>query len=222
MSAAPTVMPSSLTIPLWVQKRRIFQGGAFFWYVMIVVAGSAPGGLDLGFDIIEAVAELHGLDPREAHLLGDDLPGGFSAARSAVTDSVLGTMPDVGKVRNSWAEYASAVPIRERAFVLAGVGGREREKRELVGRLVDTFLATRAAGMHTEGTVRVDELTINTVLDPVDVRWWSWSPVRELFVVTAIEPAENGMLAITTETMYGAERTRVVRRDRRFLKARTD
>ncbi|HEX9228757.1 MAG TPA: hypothetical protein VF885_19325 [Arthrobacter sp.] len=120
---------------------------------------------------------------------------------------------------NSWGEYASAVPNLERAFALAGVERHEREKRELVAAMVDDFLATRAAGLPTEGTARADELTVNTVLEAVDVRWWSYTPARELFVVTKIEPAEGGMLAITTETKYGAERTRVVRPDRRFLKA---
>ena len=123
---------------------------------------------------------------------------------------------------NAWAEYASAVPNLERAFALAGVERHEREKRELVAAMVDDFLATRAAGLPTEGTVRADELTINTVLDAVDVRWWSWSPVREVFVVTEISPAEHGMLAVTFSTKYGIERTRVVRPDRRFLVAKND
>ncbi|GAA4034822.1 hypothetical protein GCM10023063_18800 [Arthrobacter methylotrophus] len=118
---------------------------------------------------------------------------------------------------NSWAEYATAVPNLERAFALAGVERHEREKQELVATLVDDFLATRAAGLPTEGTVRADEMAVNTVLEATDVRWWSHTPGRELFVVTKVEPAENGMLAVTTETKYGHERTRLVRPDRRFL-----
>lgn len=120
---------------------------------------------------------------------------------------------------NSWAEYAAAVPNLERAFALAGVERHEREKRERVAALVDDFLAGRAAFLPTAGTVRADEMSVNTVLEAVDVRWWSHSPVRELFVVTDVSPAENGMLAVTFSTQYGMERTRLVRPDRRFLVA---
>lgn len=87
--------------------------------------------------------------------------------------------------------------------------------------MVNDFLATRAAPLPTEATVRADELVVNTVLEAVDVRWWSHSPVREVFVVTAIEPAENNMLAVTFSTKYGMERTRLVRPDRRLLMAAT-
>lgn len=62
-------------------------------------------------------------------------------------------------------------------------------------------------------------MAVNTVLEAVDVRWWSHSPVREVFVVTNVSPAENGMLAVTFSTKYGVERTRLVRPDRRFLEA---
>ncbi|XTR52510.1 hypothetical protein ACOM2C_03495 [Pseudarthrobacter sp. So.54] len=37
-------------------------------------------------------------------------------------------------------------------------------------------------------TVRADQLAINRVLEAVDVRWWSHSPVRAVFVVTEISP----------------------------------
>jgi hypothetical protein len=120
---------------------------------------------------------------------------------------------------NSWAEYASQVPNLDRVFALAGVERHEKEKQELVGYLVDNTLSARALKLPTEGTVRADEMAINTVLEATDVRWWSHTPGRELFVVTRIEPAENGMLAVTTETKYGHERTRMVRSDRRFLEA---
>jgi hypothetical protein len=120
---------------------------------------------------------------------------------------------------NSWAEYAAAVPNLERVFALAGVERHEKEKQAAVAARVDVWLAARAAGLPTEGTVRADEMAVNTVLEAVDVRWWSHSPDHELFVVTKIEPAENGMLAVTTETKYGHERTRLVRPDRRFLAA---
>ncbi|WP_354214922.1 hypothetical protein [Arthrobacter sp. UYCo732] len=120
---------------------------------------------------------------------------------------------------NSWAEYASAVPNLERAFALAGVERHEREKQELVAAMVDDFLAARAAGLPTGSTVRADRMAVNTVLEAVDVRWWSHSPEREVFVVTEVVPAENGMLAVTFATKYGIERTRLVRPDRRFLVA---
>jgi hypothetical protein len=120
---------------------------------------------------------------------------------------------------NSWAEYAAVVPNLDRVFALAGVERHEKEKQAAVAARVDVWLAARAAGLPTESTVRADEMAVNTVLEATDVRWWSHSPERELFVVTKIEPAENGMLAVTTETKYGHERTRLVRPDRRFLVA---
>jgi hypothetical protein len=121
---------------------------------------------------------------------------------------------------NSWAEYVAAVPNLDRAFALAGVERHERDKMELVGTLVNAYLSARAAGLPTEGTVRADEMAVNTVLEATDVRWWSHPPNRELSVVTKIEPAENGMLTVTTETQYGRERTHLVRPDRRFLEAK--
>lgn len=121
---------------------------------------------------------------------------------------------------NSWAEYAAAVPNLERAFALAGVERHEREKRERVAALVDDFLSGRAAFLPTEGTVRADQMAVNTVLEAVDVRWWSHSPEREVFVVTAIESSADGMLAVTFSTRYGQERTRLVRPDRRFTLTR--
>jgi hypothetical protein len=120
---------------------------------------------------------------------------------------------------NSWAEYAGAVTNLERVFALAGVERHEREKRERVAALVNDFLFDRASFLPTEGTVRADEMSVNTVLEAVDVRWGYMSPERELFVVTEVAPAENGMLAITFATKYGIERTRLVRPDRRFLVA---
>jgi hypothetical protein len=120
---------------------------------------------------------------------------------------------------NSWAEYAAAVPNLDRVFALAGVERHEKEKQAAVAASVDVWLAARADGLPIEGTVRADGMAVNTVLEATDVRWWSHTPGRELFVVTKIEPAENGMLAVTTETKYGHERTRLVRPDRRFLEA---
>lgn len=120
---------------------------------------------------------------------------------------------------NSWVEYAAAVPNLDRVFALVGVERHQKEKQAAVASRVDARLAERASGLPTEGTVRADEMAVNTVLEATDVRWWSHSPERELFVVTKVEPAENGMLAVTTETKYGHERTRLVRPDRRFLVA---
>jgi hypothetical protein len=121
---------------------------------------------------------------------------------------------------NSWSEYADAVPNLERVFAFAGVERHEKQKQRAVAAQVDVFLVERAAALPTEGTVRADEMVVNTVLEATDVRGWSHSPIREVFVVTAIEPADNGMLAVTLSTRYGAERTRLVRPDRRFLEAR--
>jgi hypothetical protein len=120
---------------------------------------------------------------------------------------------------NSWAEYAAAVPNLERAFALAGVVRHEREKREQVAAMVDSFLSGQAELKSKTGTIRADEMPVNIVLEAVDVRWWSHSPEREVFVVTAVSPAGNGMLAVTFSTKYGMERTRLVRPDRRFLVA---
>lgn len=117
---------------------------------------------------------------------------------------------------NSWAEYEAAVSNIERVFALAGVERHEREKRELVAGLVEDFLAGRAEFLPTEGTVRADEMAVNTVLEAKDVRWGYMNPQREVFVVTDVTPAENGMLAVTFATKYGIERTRLVRPDRRF------
>lgn len=120
---------------------------------------------------------------------------------------------------NSWAEYAAAVPNLDRVFALAGVERHEKEKQVAVAAAVDVFLDARASSLPTAGTVRADELAVNIVLEAVDVRWWSHSPVREVLVVTDIKLAEHGMLAVTFSTKYGAERTRLVRPDRRFLEA---
>jgi hypothetical protein len=120
---------------------------------------------------------------------------------------------------NSWAEYAAAVPNLDRVFALAGVERHEKEKQAAVAARVDVWLAARAAGLPTESTVRADEMAVNTVLEATDVRWWSHSPQRELFVVTKVEPDENDMLAVTFSTKYGMERARLVRPDRRFLAA---
>ncbi|QOT19367.1 hypothetical protein [Paenarthrobacter sp. YJN-5] len=108
----------------------------------------------------------------------------------------------------------------DRLFALAGVERHEKEKQSAVAARVDVWLAARASGLPVEGTVRADEMVVNTVLEATDVRWWSHSPNRELFVVTKIEPAGDGMLAVTTETQYGYERTRLVRPDRHFLEAK--
>lgn len=118
---------------------------------------------------------------------------------------------------SSWAEYASAVPNLERVFAFAGVERHEKEKQAAVGARVDVFLSARAASLPTEGTVRADELEAGMTLDPTDVRWWSWHPVRELFFLAAVVPAENGMLKLTVEDIYDRTRTSLVRPDRRFI-----
>jgi hypothetical protein len=106
-----------------------------------------------------------------------DTPASTAAHR--FTTDVSGSLGHYTPMRlNSWAEYATAVPNLERAFALAGVERHEREKQERVAAVVDAFLFVRAESLPTEGTVRADELMINAVLDAVDVRWWSWSPVR--------------------------------------------
>lgn len=117
---------------------------------------------------------------------------------------------------NSWAEYADAVPNLKRVFAFAGVERHEREKRELVAGMVNDFLFAQAEFAPREGTVQAKELSVNTVVEGVDVRWWSTTPEREVFVVTEISRAENKMLAVTFSTKYGIERTHLVRRDRRF------
>lgn len=120
---------------------------------------------------------------------------------------------------NSWAEYADAVPNLDRVFAFAGVERHELEKQQLVSAKVDHWLSARAGSLPTAGTVRADEMSINTVLEAVDVRWWSHSPVRDVFIVVDVRPADHGMLAVTFSTKYGVERTRLVRPDRRFLEA---
>lgn len=120
---------------------------------------------------------------------------------------------------NSWAEYADAVPNLERAFAFAGVERHEREKQELVADMVNDFLFGQAKFAPREGTVQAKELAVNTVLEGTDVRWWSHSPEREVFVVTDVSPAANKMLAVTFSTKYGIEHTRLVRPNRRFLVA---
>ncbi|WP_230854566.1 hypothetical protein [Arthrobacter terrae] len=146
-----------------------------------------------------------------------------AVAAQRFIEDLSGSFARYAPVRvNSWAEYAAAVPNLERAFALAGVERHELSKRELVGTLVDDYLASRAATLPAEGTVRADELTINTVLEATDVRWGSHTPDRELFVVTEISPAKGGMLAVTFATKYGIERTLIVRPDRRFLTAPQD
>lgn len=120
---------------------------------------------------------------------------------------------------NSWAEYADAVPNLERVFAFAGVERHEREKQELVTRMVDDFLFGQAEFAPREGTVQGKEPSVNDVLEGTDVRWGSQSPEREVFVVTGIRKVEGKTLAVTLSTKYGIERTRLVRRDRRFTLA---
>lgn len=120
---------------------------------------------------------------------------------------------------NSWAEYADAVPNLERVFAFAGVERHEREKRALIGAMVDDFLFAQAEFAPHEGTVQAKELSVNDVVEGADARWWSQSSEREVFVVTGIRKAEGKMLAVTFSTKYGIERTRLVRRVRRFTLA---
>jgi hypothetical protein len=79
---------------------------------------------------------------------------------------------------NSWDEYASQVPNLDRVFAFAGVDRHEKEKQAAVAALVDCWIAQRAQDTDSTGTARADELAVGDVLEAVDVRWWSHSPVR--------------------------------------------
>lgn len=144
------------------------------------------------------------------------VPGGGIVVNNPDTRPSVAARRIIEDLEGIFGEY---VPELDRVFAFAGVERHEKEKKSLVADLVDRYLSVRAATIPEANTVRADELAINTVLEAVDVRWWSHSPVREVFVVTDVSPAENGMLAVTFSTQYGVERTRLVRPDRRFLEA---
>lgn len=120
---------------------------------------------------------------------------------------------------NSWDEYASVVPNLGRVFAFAGVDRHAKEKQALVAQLVDGYLVGRAANLPDEYTASADELAVGDVLEAVDVRWWSRSPVRVLYTVSAIEPAEDGKLTIAFTSENDRDRTLTVPADRRFLTA---
>jgi hypothetical protein len=120
---------------------------------------------------------------------------------------------------NSWAEYASQVPDLDRVFALAGVERHEKEKQVMVASRVGGWLAERAQHADTTGTARADELAVGDVLEAVDVRWWSHSPVRVTYMVAAIETAEDGKLTIRFSSGNDRDRVLTVPADRRFLTA---
>ncbi|HEX9089036.1 MAG TPA: hypothetical protein VF867_16080 [Arthrobacter sp.] len=120
---------------------------------------------------------------------------------------------------NSWDEYASQVPNLDRAFALAGVERHEKEKQALVASRVGGWLADRAQHTDPTNTARADELTVGDVLDAVDVRWWSHTPYRVTYEVTAIESAEDGKLTIVFASDSARDAILTVPADRRFLKA---
>lgn len=120
---------------------------------------------------------------------------------------------------NSWAEYVKASSPMDRIFTFAGVDPHEKEKQAVVGDIVHRFLANRAAGLPVAGTARADGLQVGDELEAEDVRWGSWSPVREVFTVQAIRAEDDGMLAVTVREVHGFERTLSVLPERRFLKA---
>lgn len=119
---------------------------------------------------------------------------------------------------NSWEEYASQVPNLDRVFALAGVERHEKQKMALVASRVGGWLTDRARHADTTGTARADELAVGDVLEAVDVRWWSHTPQRVTYLVSAIEPADE---KLTITFVSGSDRDRVltVPADRRFLKA---
>lgn len=120
---------------------------------------------------------------------------------------------------NSWAEYANQVPNLDRVFAFAGVERHEKEKQEAVAPIVDAFMSERASKLQTAGTARADELTVGDVLEAVDARWWSHSPVRVTYTVAAIETTKDGKLTISFVSENDRDRTLTVPADRRFLKA---
>lgn len=120
---------------------------------------------------------------------------------------------------NSWDEYASQVPNMDRVFAFAGVERHEKEKQQVVAGLVNDWLVTRAATRPDEYTLSADELAVGDVLEAVDVRWWSHSPVPVFYTVSAIEPAEGGKLTISFTSENDRDRILTVPADRRFLEA---
>lgn len=120
---------------------------------------------------------------------------------------------------NSWDEYASQVPNLDRAFALAGVERHEKEKQATVAGRVDFWLAEGARHADTTNTARADELAVGDALDAVDVRWWSHTPDRVTYEVTATEPAEDGKLTITFASDRARDAVLTVPADRRFLTA---
>jgi hypothetical protein len=123
---------------------------------------------------------------------------------------------------NSWAEYASQIPNLDRLFALAGVERHEKQKQALVASRVGGWLADRAQHADTTGTSRADELAVGDVLEAVDVRWWSHTTSRVTYMVSSIEPAEDGKLTITFVSGNDRDQVLTVPADRRFLKAAQD
>jgi hypothetical protein len=120
---------------------------------------------------------------------------------------------------NSWAEYASQVPNLDRVFALSGVERHEKEKQAAVAARMDVWLSERARQADITNTARADELAVGDVLEDVDVRWWSHSPNRVLYTVSAVEPTEGGKLTISFTSENDRDRVLTVPADRRFLKS---
>ncbi|MET1156580.1 hypothetical protein [Arthrobacter sp.] len=62
-------------------------------------------------------------------------------------------------------------------------------------------------------------MALGDVLEAVDVRWWSHSPLRVTHTVAAITPAEDGKLTISFTSENDRDRVLTVPADRRFLTA---
>jgi hypothetical protein len=121
---------------------------------------------------------------------------------------------------NSWAEYASKVPNLNRVFAFAGLERHEKEKQATAAARVDVWLAERARHADTTNTVRADELSVGAILAAVDVGWWSHTPARVTYLVSAVDPAADGKITISFTSTNDRDRALTVPADRRFLMAK--
>ncbi|MGY3318152.1 hypothetical protein ACVWZ7_001255 [Arthrobacter sp. TE12232] len=84
---------------------------------------------------------------------------------------------------------------------------------------VNVRLVQRASNA---GRARANELAIGDVLEAVDVRWWSHTAYRVVYIVAAIETREGGKLTIRFTSENDCDRVLTVPPGRRFLPAIRD
>lgn len=119
---------------------------------------------------------------------------------------------------SSWAEYSTAMHALDRIFYFAGVASHEAAKKAAAAEIVDSYLWDRAFDLPEDGTVRADQIKMGDPVKAETVRYDSWSPVPEIYLVSDVAPQEDGTWKITFMGP-GRDRTLTVNNSRLFIKA---